>query len=67
VIGGGQGGPVDATKVYTLNLYLEAFGESRIGYGSALAWVFLAAIGLLTIVIFSTGRFWVHYGDEQED
>jgi multiple sugar transport system permease protein len=63
VIGGGQGGPVDATKVYTLLLYLEGFVESHIGYASALAWVFLVAIGLLTVVFFSTGRFWVHYAD----
>jgi multiple sugar transport system permease protein len=66
VIGGGQGGPVDATKVYTLLLYLEGFGESHIGYASALAWVFLAAIGLLTLVFFKTGRFWVHYSDGEE-
>jgi multiple sugar transport system permease protein len=54
---------VDATKVYTLNLYLEGFGESHIGYASALAWAFLVAVGLVTVVFFSTGRFWVHYGD----
>jgi multiple sugar transport system permease protein len=63
VIGGGQGGPVDATMVYTLYLYRTAFGESRIGYASALAWVFLLAVGLLTVVYFRTGRFWVHYSD----
>ncbi len=33
------------------------------GYASALAWVFLLTIGILTIVLFSTGRFWVHYAD----
>jgi multiple sugar transport system permease protein len=66
VIGGGLGGPVDATKVYTLLLYLEGFGESHIGYASALAWVFLAAVGLLTMVFFRTGRFWVHYSDGEE-
>ena len=63
IIGGGQGGPVDATLVYTLNLYLQGFGQSHIGYASALAWVFLFVIGALTVLIFSTGRFWVHYGD----
>jgi multiple sugar transport system permease protein len=66
VIGGGQGGPVDATKVYTLYLYLEGFGESHIGYASALAWVFLLGVGLLTILFFRTGRFWVHYSDGDE-
>jgi multiple sugar transport system permease protein len=35
------------------------------GYASAMAWVFLLAIGLLTVVLFSTGRFWVHYADEE--
>ncbi len=66
VIGGGQGGPVDATLVYTLNLYLEGFGQSHIGYASALAWVFLLAVGVLTIAFFATGRFWVHYSDGSE-
>jgi multiple sugar transport system permease protein len=66
VIGGGLGGPVDATKVYTLYLYLTGFGESRIGYASALAWVFLVAVGLVTVVFFRTGRFWVHYADGDE-
>jgi multiple sugar transport system permease protein len=63
IIGGGQGGPIDATRVYTLNLYLEGFGESHMGYASALAWVFLVAVGLITVILFSTGRFWVHYSD----
>jgi len=66
VIGGGLGGPVDATKVYTLYLYLTGFGQSRIGYASALAWVFLVAVGLVTVVFFRTGRFWVHYADGDE-
>jgi multiple sugar transport system permease protein len=34
------------------------------GYASALAWTFLVAIGLLTAVLFWSGRLWVHYGDE---
>jgi multiple sugar transport system permease protein len=66
IIGGGQGGPVDATKVYTLYLYLEGFGESKIGYASALAWIFLLAVGLLTVLFFTTGRFWVHYADGED-
>ena len=66
VIGGGLGGPVDATKVYTLNLYLEGFGESHIGYASALAWFFLFSMGIVTVLLFSTGRFWVHYADAEE-
>jgi multiple sugar transport system permease protein len=63
VISGGTGGPVDSTLMYTLYLYIKGFTDYEMGYASALAWVFLAAVGLLTVVLFSTGRFWVHYGD----
>ncbi|MET7424889.1 sugar ABC transporter permease [Dactylosporangium sp. NPDC005555] len=65
VISGGTGGPVDSTLMYTLYLYIKGFTDYEMGYASALAWVFLLAVGLLTVVLFSTGRFWVHYGDER--
>jgi multiple sugar transport system permease protein len=35
------------------------------GYAAAMAWVFLVAVGLLTVVLFSTGRMWVHYSDRE--
>jgi multiple sugar transport system permease protein len=66
VISNGQGGPVDSTLMYTLNLYKQGFGELNMGYASAMAWVFLLAVGLITVVLFTTGRFWVHYGDNEE-
>jgi multiple sugar transport system permease protein len=65
VISGGTGGPVDSTLMYTLFLYIKGFTDYEMGYASALAWVFLLAVGLLTVVLFGTGRFWVHYGDER--
>ncbi|WP_426505173.1 carbohydrate ABC transporter permease [Dactylosporangium sp. McL0621] len=67
VISGGTGGPVDSTLMYTLYLYIKGFTDYEMGYASALAWVFLAAIGLLTVLLFSTGRFWVHYSDGGDD
>jgi multiple sugar transport system permease protein len=63
VISNGTGGPVDATLLYTLHIYNQGFGEFRMGYASALSWVFLIAIALITVAFFSTGRFWVHYSD----
>jgi multiple sugar transport system permease protein len=65
VISNGEGGPVDSTMLYTLYLYLKGFRDFEMGYATAMAWVFLVAIGLITAVFFSTGRFWVHYGDER--
>jgi multiple sugar transport system permease protein len=65
VISGGTGGPTDSTLMYTLQLYIRAFTEFEMGSASAMAWVFLLTIGLLTVVLFSTGRMWVHYADEE--
>jgi multiple sugar transport system permease protein len=66
VLSNGEGGPVDSTLMYTLNLYIKGFVEFRMGYASAMAWVFLVAIALITVVLFTTGRFWVHYSDAEE-
>jgi multiple sugar transport system permease protein len=63
VVSGGTGGPTDSTLMYTLYLYIKGFTEFKMAYASAMAWVFLAAVGLITVVLFSTGKFWVHYGD----
>ncbi|MEV4702957.1 sugar ABC transporter permease [Actinoplanes sp. NPDC049316] len=65
VLSNGTGGPVDSTLMYTLNLYINGFVRLDMGYASAMAWVFLLAIGLITVVLFRTGRFWVHYSDSE--
>jgi multiple sugar transport system permease protein len=65
VVSGGTGGPVDSTLMYTLYLYQSGFTDYEMGYASAMAWVFLIAIAVITAVLFSTGKFWVHYGDEK--
>ncbi|MBB5826897.1 carbohydrate ABC transporter permease [Micromonospora carbonacea] len=66
VLSNGTGGPVDSTLMYTLNLYIKGFTDLEMGYASAMAWVFLIAIGVITAVFFSTGRFWVHYSDGED-
>ncbi|MFG1841518.1 carbohydrate ABC transporter permease [Micromonospora sp. NPDC049175] len=66
VLSNGTGGPVDSTLMYTLNLYITGFTELQMGYASAMAWVFLLAIGVITAIFFSTGRFWVHYSDGED-
>jgi len=66
VVSGGRGGPTDSTLMYTLFLYLRGFGEFQMGYAAAMAWVFLCVVGGLTLLIFLTGRRWVHYvGDRR--
>lgn len=65
VISGGSGAPADATLFYTLYLYLEAFARLHMGYASAMAWVLLVALGLLTALQFRLSRRWVYYSDEE--
>ncbi|MEJ3659041.1 sugar ABC transporter permease [Actinomycetes bacterium KLBMP 9759] len=64
VISGGTGGPADSTLLYTLYLYLRGFGDFQMGYASAMAWVFLVALGVVTALVFRSGSLWVHYADE---
>ncbi len=50
VISQGTGGPINATMTVVLFLYLKAFGENRMGYGSAAAFVLFIIIFALTVV-----------------
>lgn len=63
VVSNGRGGPVDATLLYSLYLYQQAFQQLNMGYASAMAWVLLVAIAIATAFMFWTSRFWVFYGD----
>ncbi|RDJ16968.1 carbohydrate ABC transporter permease [Rhizobium grahamii] len=63
IISGGTGGPINSTLFYTLYLYQEAFGNFRMGYASALAWVLVLIIAVFTAFSFLTSRYWVHYDD----
>ncbi len=64
VISGGTGGPADATLFYTLYLYQKGFGDFQFGYASAMAWLLLAVVGVVTAILFRLSRLWVFYGDE---
>ncbi|MFL0553955.1 MULTISPECIES: carbohydrate ABC transporter permease [Paenibacillus] len=59
-----KGGPVNSTYVYALFLYEKAFKHYQMGYASALAWILLAIIGILTAINFAVSRYWVFYESE---
>nr|WP_307807101.1 sugar ABC transporter permease [Naasia sp. SYSU D00057] len=66
IIGSGTGGPAGATNFYTVYLYTRAFTNNQLGYASAMAWVLLAAVGVIAFILFRTSRGWVHYtGDSR--
>lgn len=55
-----QGKPMNSTLFYTVYMYQQAFEYYHTGYASALAWVMLVLIGLITGFLFLTKRFWVY-------
>lgn len=63
IIGGANGGALDSLLFYTLYLYQKAFGHFQMGYASAMAWILLALIALVTALIFLSSKKWVHYSN----
>ncbi len=61
IISRGTGGPLDNTLLYSLYLYRRAFEFYEMGYASAMAWIMLILIAVLTLIIFKTSSMWVHY------
>jgi multiple sugar transport system permease protein len=56
-----NGGPANATLMYSLYLYQVAFRNLRMGYAAALAWILFLIILAITIVQLVTARLWVYY------
>lgn len=56
-----RGGPAYSTYFYALHLYQQAFVSFDMGYGSALAWLFFAAVLFLTLVQLWLQKRWVYY------
>lgn len=59
-----KGGPLKSTYVMGMLLYDEGFSNFKMGYASAISWIQFLVILALTLIIFGTSRFWVHYSDE---
>ena len=55
-----NGGPANATLMYVLYLYNQAFLWFRMGYGAALAWVLFGILFVFTYVMFKRSA-WVYY------
>jgi len=64
IISAGTGGPLSSTLLFSLYLYQKGFTNLEMGYASALAWVLLIIIALITALIFWTSKKWVYNQDE---
>lgn len=56
-----QGGPLNATYLYSLNLFQNAFVYLNMGYASALAWFLFIIIFVVTLFAFWLSRTFVVY------
>ena len=63
IISNGSGGPLDSTLFYSLYLYIKAFNHFQMGYASAMAWILLLIIAVVTGLMFLFAKFWVFYDD----
>lgn len=59
-----RGGPIESTYMYALYLFEKAFVQFQMGYASALAWILLVVIALVTALIFAASKRWVYYESE---
>ena len=58
-----QRGPSRATEFLNIMIYDFAFLRMQFGMASAITLLLLAAIGLLTLILFFSSKYWVHYND----
>ncbi|WP_315096127.1 sugar ABC transporter permease [uncultured Cellulomonas sp.] len=63
VVSGGTGGPADSTMFYTLYLYQKGFTAFEMGYASAMAWLLVLIVAVMTLINFFASKFWVFYDD----
>jgi multiple sugar transport system permease protein len=42
-------------------------GGYNLGYASALAWVMFIVVMLITLALFYSTRFWVHFPEEEDN
>ncbi len=56
-----QGGPQYATWFYVFYLYKSAFSDWKVGYSSALGWILLAVVTIVSFIIIKTSDKFVYY------
>ncbi len=59
-----SGGPGNASLMYVLYIYRNAFVNFRMGYASLLAWVLFCIVLIITLIQFKVSRSWVYYEGE---
>jgi len=59
------GGVLNSLLFYSVYLYNNAFRYSKMGYASAMAWMLLVGVLIITLLILRFSKRWVYYAGEQ--
>lgn len=59
-----NGRPLNSTLFYAVYMHRRSFTFYEMGYGSAMAWLMLVILSIVTALIFATSKFWVHRESE---
>ena len=60
------GGPSYATWFFALHIYRQAFEYFRMGYASALSWIFVVILMTFTYIQMSLSQRWVYYAGAKD-
>lgn len=55
-------GPGQSMLTYAMYIFQNAFSFLKMGYASALAWVFFLLTLVITMLVLASSKKWVHYG-----
>lgn len=58
--------PIRPNYLYVVHAFQQIFAFQRYAYGMALLWILFVVILILSAVIFTTSKYWVHYETDQE-
>lgn len=64
--GTSQSGISRSIYLYMVHTYQQIFVFQRFGLGTALLWILFVLTLVLTLILFRTSRFWVHYENDVE-
>jgi ABC-type sugar transport system permease subunit len=65
VFNNGTGEPGGSTMFYNLLIYKTFFTYQDMSYGATMAWLLFLVIMIVTLVLFSTAKYWVYYPNER--
>ncbi|MEZ6092906.1 MAG: sugar ABC transporter permease [Pirellulaceae bacterium] len=61
ILSEGTGAPGGSLTTISLQMFLSAFNDLDVGYASAMAWILLLFMAVITFLLFRTSKQWVHY------